>query len=216
MLKKLTQVIVTSLAVGYSMTVFAQTEDNSSQKTTVDSYVLCAKSPLNSVCQPYHVNPVALKDRPGEEVLGCRFKVGETEIKGPCKYSIESKNLVAYIEEGPEWESLEGKKPTRMISVSTNKIAKLFYEEDTMKNRPKLLSLIAPPPVRIAGRALRKPKKVSIISVVFPIIKNTTQKRPQPAPAILTLVTKRKAGGSVRSELENTTGLPSEAPPAER
>ncbi|MEB3216043.1 MAG: hypothetical protein VKN72_07300 [Nostocales cyanobacterium 94392] len=206
MLKKLTCGIFTSLAVGYSMTVFAQTEDNSSQKTTVNPYVLCAKSPLNSVCQRYHVNPVALKDRPGEEVLGCQFKVEETEIKGPCKYSIESKNLVAYIEEGSELESLEGEKPTRPVSVSTNKIAKLFYEEDTMKNRS----------VRIAGRALRKPKKVSIISVVFPIIKNTTQKRPQPAPAILTLVTKRKAGSSVRSQLENTTGLPSEAPPAER
>lgn len=214
MLKKLTQVIVTSLAMGYSMTVFAQTEDNSSQKTTVNPYVLCAKSPLNSVCQPYHVNPVALKDRPGEEVLGCQLKVEETEIKGPCKYAIESKNLVAYIEEGPELESLKGEKPTRPVSVSTNKIAKLFYEEDTMKNRPKLLSLIAPPPVRIARRALKKPKKVSIISVVFPTKKDATQKRPQ--PAILTLVTKRKAGGTVRSELENTTGLPSEAPPAER
>ena len=178
MLKKLTQVIVTSLAVGYSVTVFAQTEDNSSQKTTVDTYVLCAKSPLNSVCQPYHVNPVALKDRPGEEVLGCRFKVGETEIKGPCKYSIESKNLVAYIEEGPELESLEGEKPTRPVSVSTNKIAKLFYEEDTMKNRPKLLSFVAPPAARIAGRALRKPKKVSIISFVFPTLIYATQQRP--------------------------------------
>ena len=214
MLKKLTQVIITSLAVGYSVTVFAQTENNSSQKTTVNPYVLCAKSPLNSVCQPYHVNPVALKDRPGEEVLGCQLKVEETEIKGPCKYAIESKNLVAYIEEGPELETLKGEKPTRPVSVSTNKIAKLFYEEDTMKNRPKLLSLIAPPPVRIARRALKKPKKVSIISVVFPTKKDATQKRPQ--PAILTLVTKRKAGGTVRSELENTTGLPSEAPPAER
>lgn len=214
MLKKLTQVIITSLAVGYSVTVFAQTENNSSQKTTVNPYVLCAKSPLNSVCQPYHVNPVALKDRPGEEVLGCQLKVEETEIKGPCKYSIESKNLVAYIEEGSELESLEGEQPTRPVSVSTNKIAKLFYEEDTMKNRPKLLSFFAPPAVRIAGRALKKPKKVSIISVVFPTRKEATQKRPQ--PAILTLVTKRKAGGTVRSELENTTGLPSEAPPAER
>ncbi|MDY6901848.1 MAG: hypothetical protein SWZ49_27800 [Cyanobacteriota bacterium] len=106
-----------------------------------------------------------MKDRPGEEVLGCQFKVEETEIKGPCKYLIKSNNLVAYIEEGQELESLEGKKPTRIISVSTNKIAKLFYEEDTMKNRPRLLSLIAPPPVRVARRALKKPKKVSIISV---------------------------------------------------
>lgn len=210
MLKRLTQVIVTSLAVGYSMAVFAQTEDNSSQQKTVDPYVLCAKSPLNSVCQPYHINPVALKNRPGEEVLGCQLKVEETEIKGACKYSIESKNLVAYIEEGPELESLEGEKPTRIVSVSTNNIVKLFYEEDTMKNRPKLLSLIAPPPVRIVGRVLNKPKKVSIISVVFPTGKKATQLQ----PAILTLVTKRKAGGTVRSQLENTTGLPSEAPPA--
>ena len=214
MLKKFTYGIFTSLAVGYSVAVFAQTEDNSSQKTTVDPYVLCAKSPLNSVCQPYHLNPVALKDRPGEKVLGCQFKVEKNEIKGPCKYSIESENLVAYIEEGQELESLKGEKPTRMISVSTNKIAKLFYKEDTMKNRPKLLSVIAPPPVRVARRALKKPKKVSIISVVFPIRKNVTQQRPQ--PAILTLVTKRKAGSTVRSQLEDTTGLPSEAPPAER
>jgi hypothetical protein len=202
MLKRLTYGIVTSLAVGYSMAVFAQTEDNSSQQKTVDPYVLCAKSPLNSVCQPYHLNPVALKDRPGEEVLGCQFKVEETEIKGLCKYSIESENLVAYIEEGQELESLEGEKPTRIVSVSTNNIAKLFYEEDTMKNRPKL------------RRVLKQPKKVSIISVVFPIRENATQKRPQ--AAILTLVTKRKAGSTVRSQLENTTGLPSEAPPAER
>ncbi|NEP36266.1 hypothetical protein [Moorena sp. SIO3B2] len=222
------------------MAAFAQTEENSSQQVTVDPYVLCTKFPYNSVCKPYHLNPVALDDRPGEEVLGCLLKVEGTEIKGPCKYSIASGNFVVYIEEDQELDSLGGEKPTRIVSVSANSIAKLLYEEDTIKNRPSLLNIIAPAPVRIARQVFKKPKEVSLISVIFPMrltntgqslsyseVSATQQVSPsssgggnathqQPQPVIVTLVVEREVGGTVRSQLESATGLLSEAPPAER
>ncbi len=37
----------------------------------------------------------------------------------------------------------------------------------------------------------------------------------QPQPVVVTLVIEQEVGGTVRSQLESVTGLPSEAPPAE-
>lgn len=241
MFKKFTYGLITSLVVGCCIPAFAQTEDNSSQDVTVNPYALCEKSPLNSVCQPYHLNPVTLDDRSGEEVLACVLRVGETEeLKGSCKYSIESGQFVVYIEEEQELESLGGENPTRVVNVSTNSIAKLLYEEDTIENRPSILNVIAPPPVRLARRLFRKPKDISLISVIFPVglanagqslssseVSATQQASPsysggesatqqQPQPVIVTLVVEQDTGTTVRSELESATGLPSEAPPAER
>lgn len=202
--------LAAGLAVGYCPSVFAQ----------VDPYTLCAKSPYNSVCQPHHLNPVALEDQSGEEALACVLKIEETELKGACNYSITPEQFAVYIEEDPELEALGGEKPTRTVAVPTDRIVKLLYEEDTLANRPSLLNII--PAVRVARRALKKPneKEVALISVIFP---NTGQPlspsagqatQQQPQPVVVTLVVDKEIGGTVRSQLESITGLPSEAPPA--
>lgn len=222
-LERLAYGLVSGLAACYCTSAFAQ-------DTTVDPYILCAKSPYNSVCQLHHLNPVSLDDRPGEEALGCLLKIGGSDLQGQCRFSIDSGQFGVYIEEGQELESLGGKKPTRGIGVSTDNIVKLLYEEDTIENRPALL-----PPVRVARRVLRRPNEVSLISVIFPLglantalsaegsatpeesvassnVAPTTQ---QPQPVVVTLVVEQEVGGTVRSQLESVTGLPSEAPPAE-
>lgn len=214
LVKRLVYSLVAGLTIGYCTPAVAQ--ESSSE---VDPYTLCANSPLNSVCQPYHLNPIALEYQPGEEAFGCLLTVEGTEVKGPCKYSITPEQFVAYIEEGPELESLEGARPTRVVTVPINGIVKLFYEEDELKNRPSLLSLI--PAVRVARRVFKEPEEVALISVVFPMrFAIADQSAPvnvaqQPQPAVVTVVVEQENGGSVRSELESVTGLPSEAPPAQ-
>ncbi|NJL55046.1 hypothetical protein HC928_07540 [bacterium] len=214
LVKRLAYGFVAGLTVGYCTSAVAQ--ESSIQ---VDPYTLCANSPLNSVCQPYHLNPVALEDQPGEETFGCLLTVENTEVKGPCKYSIMPEQFVAYIEEDPELESLEGARPTRVVTVPINGIVKLLYEEDMLENRPSLLSLI--PAVRVARRVFKQPEEVALISVVFPMrFASADHSAPanvaqQPQPAVVTVVVEQENGASVRSELENVTGLPSEAPPAQ-
>lgn len=223
---------IATLAISYCTPAVAQTGQNVSGDTTVDPYTLCANSPQNSVCQPYHLNPVSLDDRPGEEALGCQLKIGDSDLQGRCKFSITSEQFVVYIQEGPELESLGGEQPTRVIDVSTNRIVKLLYEEDTIENRPALL-----PVVRVARRVVKKtPKEISLISVIVPLRSINTAESAggsgtpedrlpasdgspttqQPQPVVVTLVVEQEAGGAVRSQLESATGLPSEAPPAEQ
>ncbi len=215
LIKRVTWVGLTAgLAVGYCTSASAQAQDSSSQ---VDPYTLCERSPLNSVCQPYHLDPVALEDRPGEDAFGCLLTIEDTELKGLCKYSITAEQFVVYLEEGPELDSLGGQKPTRVVAVPTNGIVKLLYEEDTLENRPSLLSLI--PAVRVARRVFKEPEEVALISVIFPMgLVNTGESSPTAAsatqPVVTTLVVEQELGGTVRSQLESVTGLPSEAPPA--
>ena len=185
---------------------------------------LCLKSPYNSRCEEID-ELISLDKRPGEDALACVLKMEDTELKALCKYKLESDVLAIYIEEGENLEYLDGKKATRAISTSTSNIAKLFYAEDTKKNRPSLLNII--PPVRIL-RNLKKSAKISLISVAFPqeIEVNdeidsvsatealtTTQQKPK--PIVLTLVFALEQGAEVRAQLETLTGLPSEAPPVQ-
>ena len=221
---------------------------SSASDSDIDPYTLCEDWPLNSVCQPYHSNPVALEDRPGEVALGCVLTADNAELQGACKYTIGSDKVIAYIEEGQDLASLNDRKPTRVVDIPTTNIAKLAYEEDTAENRRSLLELL--PPIRIVTRIFSQPEEISLISVVFlstadaepsvneadtelsatvesdpvsapgEITADETAATEQPSlqqslPVVLTLVVNREQGADVRSQLETSTGLPSEAPPAE-
>ena len=185
---------------------------------------LCLKSPYNSRCEGID-ELISLDKRPGEDALACVLKMEDTESKALCKYELESDVLAIYIEEGENLEYLDGNKATRAISTSTSNIAKLFYAEDTKKNRPSLLKIISP--VRILHN-FKKSAKISLISVAFPQeievndeiesvstseMQNTTRQNPK--PIVLTLVFDLEQGAEVRSQLETLTGLPSEAPPVQ-
>jgi len=76
--------------------------------------------------------------------------------------------------------------------------------------RRSLASILAPAPLRLAGRVLNNPKEISLMSLVF----LTPAAATQPTPPVMTLVVQRDQGAELRSQLESVTGLSSEAPPA--
>ena len=183
---------------------------------------LCLKFPYNSRCEEVG-ELITLDKRSGEYALACVLKIEDSESKALCKYELESDFLTVYMEEGESLEYLDGKKATQVVRTSTSNIAKLFYSENTKKNRPSLLNII--PPVRILHK-FKKSEKISLISIVFPeeieinnkiesvsSAEERTTTEQKIKPLILTLVLDLERGAEVRSQLEKLTGLTSEAPP---
>jgi hypothetical protein len=212
MLKRALHGMVASIAIGYSPTLIAQIEIDQGHSEAPDPYVLCEDYPLNSSCQPHHASPMALADRPGEVALGCVLTADEIQLRGRCKYSIESDRVIAYVEEGPKLVSLDDDHPTRFVEVPISDILKLMYEEATEDQQDSLLDLLEIlPPVRIINSLFRRSEEISLVSLVFVSAADV-----EPQPLTLTLLVSTDAGAELRSELENFTGLPSEAPPAGR
>ncbi|MGF1458578.1 MAG: hypothetical protein ACFBSG_06075 [Leptolyngbyaceae cyanobacterium] len=212
MLKRALHGMVASIAIGYSPTLVAQIEIDQGHNEATDPYVLCEDYPLNSICQPHHVSPMALADRPGEMALGCLLTVDDTQLQGRCKHLIEADRVVAYIEEGPKLAALEDYQPTRRVEIPISDILKLMYEEATAEQQASLLNFLEIlPPVRIVSNLFRRSEEISLVSVAFADATDI-----ESAPLVLTLLVSQDKGAELRSQFETFTGLPSEAPPAGR
>jgi hypothetical protein len=158
-MRTLTYGAISALAIS-TMTPL-QVAHSQVEAPVIEPYVLCARFPLNSVCEDFHRNPVALENRAGESAM-CGFQSGETAAQGLCKFLIESNQITTYIEEADELVVLDGEKPTRVVTASTGEVFRLFYTEQT-----RSLNLVLPP-LQLLANLLIPAREFSVIAMAIP------------------------------------------------
>ena len=169
----------------------------------VDLYTLCTKFPLNSRCEGYEP-PVSLKQRSGHEGI-CALTSSETDLSGKCKISLTEGIITAYIEQGDRLAVLDDQRPTQEITVAASNVATLTYQEGKKANVGRIIgnTLL----FGVLGAIFTKPDKISQIDVGF------TPASDSGMTQVLTLVTERELGLTLKSNLEQLTGIFAETPP---
>lgn len=190
-LKRVLAISTTSLLVGLSIPPSLASEE-------ADLNKLCSSSPYNSRCEGYQAR-VSLKQRPGEEAA-CALTYRQTSFSGDCKLVLADDKMTVYIEEGQPLDYLDDRKPTKEINIVFSDVETLGYQDVKKDSRGRLIrnTLL----FGVLGTLFTKPRKLSQIDIGF--IEKTEQD--QDNKNLLTLVTKRDAGVTLKEKLEQATG----------
>ncbi|MEQ8973995.1 MAG: hypothetical protein RIE73_26835 [Coleofasciculus sp. C1-SOL-03] len=193
----------TTILATTSLTSFVLAASRPAQANPeVDLYTLCTKFPLNSRCEGYEP-PVSLKQRSGHEGI-CALISGETDLSGKCKISLTEGVITAYIEQGDRLAVLDDERPTQEITVAASDVATLTYQEGKKANVGRIIgnTLL----FGVLGAIFTKPDQIAQIEVGF------TGESDPATTQVLTLVTERELGLTLRTNLERLTGIFAEIP----
>lgn len=95
---------------------------------TRELYDFCQKSPYNSRCEGLGELPVALEDRPGEDLFNCKFEFARQGLKASkrgCKAELVENQLKLYFETGEPVAALNNKRATFTVEIPIDKIFSL-------------------------------------------------------------------------------------------
>jgi hypothetical protein len=174
-------------------------EDN--QMSARELYNLCSMFPLNSRCEGY-TPPIPLDDRSGDKGVCAMVISEEDRWGGECKVQVTDEMVIAYIEEGDRMALLDNEKATREITIPLQGITHLTYQEGGAGLGKKIgLTLL----LGLPGFLLADSDKNSTIEVTFtPSIESETATQ---TTQMFAWETNRRQGNSMRSKLEQVTGM---------
>ena len=155
-------------------------------------YRLCAKFPLNSQCQGY-VRPIALKERPGSEA---KCLMSGEDKPSDCKISLSESQVSVFTEYGKKLAVLEDARDTKETTISEEQIQSIYYSESSKTDVGAVIAFGLP-------GLFAKVKKATIRIRYEPMAEGESWQS-------LVMVSKRKYGREMRSELEEITGLTAE------
>jgi uncharacterized protein YjbI with pentapeptide repeats len=99
-------------------------------------YQLCSRSPSNSRCAGQNI-PIPLLARTGE-LTSCVLRIGREVEQSPCKLNQTNTGLTLYLEVGKPVELLENQRGTKELTIASDRIFALNYQNWGKTNRAEI------------------------------------------------------------------------------